>query len=236
MDVRALSLLLASFLTVGGASPPLLERAIRARGGPLPGLTRSVEAEVYAGFPGTWRWQTVLGADRYAWSIVTADETHHYLYDGATVRAFVGDHEVAAEAAETAPLRTHARFAAVANLDALRAPGVRVTPLASDVVSDGAAGLDVALADGTAYRLLFDDRMRLVRLSGPVRLEPFGGGELVAEFGDFHRVRGYVLPYRTVYRFRGERVAVERAHAVCPHPRRLDDAAFTTPGRLPACE
>jgi hypothetical protein len=78
--------------------------------------------------------------------------------------------------------------------------------------------------------------MRLVRLTGPVSLEPFGKGELLAEFADFRRVSGYVLPHRTIYYFRSERVAEEWALAVCPHPRGLDDAAFTAPAELPACE
>jgi hypothetical protein len=236
MGIRLPAVMLASLLALGCASPSLVEHVIRARGGPLRGLARSVEAEVYAGFPGTWRWQTVLAPHRYAWSIVTADETHHYLYDGTTVRAFVGEREVAVSAADTAPLRTHARFAAVANLDALRDPGVRTAARAAEELPSGAARLDVSLADGTAYRLIFDDRMLLVRLSGAVSLAPFGEGELVAEFADFRRVRGYTLPYRTTYWFRGERVADEHALAVCPYRAGVDAAAFAAPRRLPACE
>jgi hypothetical protein len=238
MAARWLSVTLAWLLGLGGASRPLLDRAIDARGGPLEGLARSAEAEVYAGFPGTWRWRTAIAPDRYAWSILTVDETHHYLYDGAAVRAFVGAREVAAEPAGTAPLRTHARFLAVAYLDALRQPGVQIRPLSPEGPGRraGAVGLEAVLADGAAYRLVFDDRMLLVRMSGPVSLEPFGGGELVAEFADFRRVDGYLLPYRTSYEFRGERVAIERALAVCPNPSGLDDATFAAPDALPVCE
>lgn len=47
MGPRPLLVVLASALAIGGSSPSLLEQAIRARGGPLAAVVRSVEAEVY---------------------------------------------------------------------------------------------------------------------------------------------------------------------------------------------
>src|SRR5262245_29026400 len=90
--VRAAALVvLASACT----SRPLVARAIHARGGPLRGIVREVEADVYAGFPGTWRWRTAfLLPTSYAWSIYTAGAPDHYLFDGGAARAFVGDREV----------------------------------------------------------------------------------------------------------------------------------------------
>lgn len=238
MRARLLALLLAPVLVTGCPSSPLVERAIRARGGTLDGITRTVEADVSAEFPGTWRWRTVfMRPDRYAWSIVTADEPSHYLYDGSAVRAFVGEHEVSTAAPASAPLRSHARFTAVAHLDLLRGAGVQTTILSADELPAGAAaGLRATLDDGTTYRLAFDQQMLLLWITGPANLQPLGEGELIARFGDFRRVRGYVLPYRTVYDFRGERLADERALAVCPNPPGLDDEAFAGPGRLPACD
>src|SRR5438552_8286191 len=56
---RVAAILAALVLAAGYAPRPLLERAIRARGGPLASMARQVEAEVYLAFPGTWRWRTV---------------------------------------------------------------------------------------------------------------------------------------------------------------------------------
>ena len=110
-------LALAGALASGCASRPLLERAIRARGGALHSLVRQAEADVQAAFPGTWEWRTVfLAPDDYAWSIVTAAGTDHYLFDGRVTRAFIGGREVSVDAGQQTPLRAHARFASVTNL------------------------------------------------------------------------------------------------------------------------
>jgi hypothetical protein len=235
---RPLALVLTTWVVSACASPPLVERAIRARGGALNGIVRTAEADVYAGFPGTWRWRTTfMPPDRYAWSIDTAGEPNHYVYDGEAVRAFVGDHEVSIAAPASAPLTSHARFTAVAHLDVLRAAGVRTAALTPDELPAGvAAGLRITLPDGTTYRLGFDARLLLLWVSGPANLQPLGEGELTARFGDFRRVRGYLLAYRTVYDFQGSRLADERALAVCPNPPGLEQGAFVSPGRLPSCE
>jgi hypothetical protein len=236
--VRPLALVLTPWVLSACASPTLVERAIRARGGTLNGIARTAEADVYAGFPGAWRWHTVFKPpDRYAWSIDTAGEPNHYVYDGEAVRAFVGDHEVSAAAPASAPLTTHARFTAVAHLDVLRGAGVRIAELGADELPAGAtAGLRVRLPEGATYRLGFDSRLLLLWLSGPANLQPLGEGELTARFEDFRRVHGYLLPYRIVYGFQGSRLADERATAVCPNPPGLDDGSFAAPALLPACE
>src|SRR5262245_38450548 len=105
----------------------IVDRAIAARGGPLPGLVRESDVQVLKGFPGAWQWQTVWGPpERYAWSIVTNDLPHQYLFDGTVVRAFIGEGLVSQGADAAAGLRTHARFVAVSHLDVLRLPGVQV--------------------------------------------------------------------------------------------------------------
>jgi hypothetical protein len=230
--------LVLALLAAGCRPRPLVERAIRARGGALASLARDVEAEVLQGFPGTWRWRTAfMTPDRYAWTIFTAAEPHHYLFDGEAVRAFIGDRAVSADASPGAPLRSHARFTAVANLDALRLPGVQVASLAPAELPPGAvAGLAVVLPDGGAvYRLGFDERTLVVWASGPVRLPPAGDGELIAHFGDFRRTEHLLLPFHTTYAFRGGRLAEERALAVCPNQPGLRSEGFQAPGRLPAC-
>src|SRR5262245_6781583 len=63
-------MVVASLALAACAPRPLVERAIRARGGPLESVIRDVEADVRVGFPGTWRWQTAfMVPDRYAWTI-----------------------------------------------------------------------------------------------------------------------------------------------------------------------
>ena len=175
--------------------------------------------------------------DHYAWTILTAGEADHYLFDGSTVRAFVGERQVGAEPGANSALRTLARFTAVTNLDVLALPGVRVAPLAHDELPAGAReGLAVVLADdGSRYRLGFDARTLVVHAEGPVALPPRGSGQLVARFTDFRRAGRWLLPYRTEYTFAGQALAVERALAVCPDPPRLEPAAFHTPAALPEC-
>ena len=106
---------LALATLVHGCAPrPLVERAIRARGGPLATLVREIESDVYAGFPGTWRSRTTfMFPDHYAWTVETAAEATHYLFDGHAVRGFVGGREVSVDAGPGAPLRTQARFFSV---------------------------------------------------------------------------------------------------------------------------
>jgi hypothetical protein len=215
-----------------------VERAIRARGGPLTSVARQVEAEVYLAFPGTWRWRTVyMVPDRYAWTIFTAAEPNHYLFDGTAVRAFIGTREVSADTDPSAPLRSHARFTAVVNLDALRLPGVRTAPVPQAELPAGASsGLAVVFADdGAQYRLGFDGRALLVWAEGPVRLPPLGQGRVVARFSDFRRVGRYLMPFRTSYVFGDERLADERALAVCPADRGLGIESFRTPRLVPDC-
>jgi hypothetical protein len=225
-------------LAAGCAPRPLLERAIRARGGPLTSMVRQVEAEVYLAFPGTWRWRTVyMIPDRYAWTIFTAGEPNHYLFDGTTVRAFIGGREVSADTDPSAPLRSHARFTAVVNLDALRLPGVRTALLSEAELPAGtSAGLAVVLADdGSQYRLGFDGRGLLVWAEGPVRLPPLGEGRVVARFSDFRRVAGMLVPFQTSYTLGSERLADERTLAVCPADPGVSLESFRTPRRLPDC-
>ena len=231
-------MLAATLLAHGCAPRPLLEQAIRTRGGPLGSVERLVETEAYAAFPGTWRWQTAFMApDRYAWTIFTTGEPIHYLFDGAAVRSFVGAREVTVETSPDAPLRSHARFTAVVNLDALQLPGTSVAPLAAAELPPGTvAGLAVVFAgDGARYRLGFDDEARLVWVAGPVVLPPLERGELIATFADFRRVGRFLLPFRTTYTLAGQPLAVERALAVCPGVA-LDARSFRLPSALPSCE
>jgi hypothetical protein len=230
--------LAAALVAVGCAPRPLLERAIRARGGPLHGVVRASEAEVHAGFPGTWTFRTAFAPpDRYGWMIDTTGEPDFYLFDGTAVRTFVGGSPVAVDTSPRAALRSHARFTAVANLDALLLPGVRTAPLAAaDVPAGATAGVAAVFADdGARFRLGFDAADRLVHVEGPLDLPPLGAGVVQARYADFRRVRRFVLPYRTTYALAGQVFADERALAICPDDARLDEEAFRTANRIPPC-
>lgn len=227
-----------ALLGAGCAQGPLLARAIRARGGPLPALARTVEATVTADYPGTWRARLVFAQpERFAWTIETVAEPDHYLFDGEAVRAFVGSALVSVDTDSAAPLRTYARFTAVMLLDALRRPEAAVQELAPAALPPGAdAGLAVTFADTPGRFVLgFDDDARLVSISGPLDLPTVGPATVTAELSDFTRVRGWELPRRIRYLV-GDRLLIdERAVALCPDPAGLDAAAFRDPAALPAC-
>src|SRR5438309_1185325 len=84
-----------------------------------------------------------------------SSEPDSNLFDGTTQRAFVGTRAVSTEPGSVAPLRSHARLAAVTNLDALLLPGVQVTALPPDAVPpDAVSGLTAVFADdGSRYLL-----------------------------------------------------------------------------------
>ena len=230
--------IVALALATGCAPRPLLERAIRARGGPLRNLTREGEARVRTGFPGVWRWRSVyLLPDRYALTVETATEPYHYLFDGGTVRAFLGTRAVATDPRREAPLRSHARFTAVAHLDALGLPRYRVAPLAPGELPDRAReGLLVIETDGGArYRLGFDEHGLVGWVVGPLDLDPLGRGEVTARFSDFRRVGGLLLPFRTAYGFGDTLLLEETATAVCPNQPDVTADSFLAPAQLPAC-
>lgn len=209
--------------------PPLLDRAIAARGGPLPALVRELRVEVREAFPGTWGWQTVFALpDRYAWTIETADRPNHYLFDGTVVRAFLGDALVAEDASPDAPLRSQARFVAVASLDALRLPGVSV--------ADAGGRLEVVFPRrGDRYTVAFDGRLLVARVEGPVDFSPFARGTLVARYDDVRRTGGLLLAHRTRYALDGAPLADEQTLVACVLRTGLPAAAFASPGALPGC-
>jgi hypothetical protein len=229
---------LGSLLAAGCAPRPFLARAIAARGGPLASVVREVEADVHVAFPGRWRWRTVfLAPDRYALTIHTTSEPDHYVWDGTAALAFVGERLVARDPTLAAPLRTQARFTAVANLDTLALPGIdlEVTPAAAgagEVVTEVVA---VFTDDGSRYRLGFDRDDLLRTVEGPVSLPPLGPGVLAATFTDFRRAGGLRLPARTSYVFAGRPLLDERALAICPNVAGLGPAAFRAPTTLPDC-
>lgn len=193
---------------------------------------------MHRGFPGTWRWRSVyLSPDRYAMTIETAAEPLHYLFDGTTVRAFAGERAIAEDPRPTAALRTHARFTAVTNLDTLRLPRYRVEPLPpEELPADMREGLAVVeVATGARFRLAFDTRGLLALASGPLDLDPLGRGDVTARFGDFRRVGGLRLPFRTSYGFGDAPLVDETALAVCPNPTDVTADIFVDPTRLPDC-
>lgn len=226
-------------MLAGACAPrPLLQRALRARGGALESAVRTVEADVHMGFVGRWQWRTAYQLpERYAWTIVTFGEPNHYLFDGTTVRSFIGDSEVSADMDPRAPLRSHARFTAVTNLDALRLPGVQVAPLPAAALPPGCvAGLAAVFADdGARYELGFDERTLLVSAAGPLRLPPLGEGRVTARFADFRRVGGLLLPHRTTYQLSDLPLAEEWATAVCPNDAAVRAETFRNPAMIPSC-
>ena len=195
------------------------------------------EAQVHAGAPGRWQWtRAFLVPDLYAWKIVTAAEPHYHLYDGTTARSFIGSAEVSTDASPNAPLRSHARWMAATNLDALHAHGVALAPLpASELPAGATEGLVATFADGTHYRLAFDARTLLVWAQGPLDFSPVAKGDAIVRFGDHRRTGGLLLPFTTSYAVGDVPLADERALAICVDPAQLAPESFTHPGKLPDC-
>jgi hypothetical protein len=228
---------LASVLAIGCARPPLLDRAVRARGGMSRAIAIHSEAQVYVGVPGTWELRRIfLAPDCFAWRITTAADPIFQTFDGHIARSFVGTAEISRAAAPDAELRSHARWTAVTNLDGLAGPGVAVTELPSpELPTDVREGLLVRLPDGTQYRLGFDGRALLVWARGPLDLSPLAHGEVTARFSDHRRSGRFTVPFRTTYSLGSTPLADERLLAVCVDPPNLTPAAFADPTLLPEC-
>jgi hypothetical protein len=230
--MRSLAVALVAFAAACTPRAPV-DRAIAARGGAIPGIVRESNVRVLQAFPGDWQWTTVAAfPDRYAWSIVTNDEPHHYLFDGTRVRAFIGQTQVA-EATGSAGLETHSRFVAVANLDVLRQPGVTVT-----ATPDGQGGtrLDATFADtGARYRIQLDRDDVVRRVEGPIDLSPMAKGTLVATYDDERDVDGRRLPQHIRYELDGAPLADERVVRSCVLAASPPPAAFVSPTALPSC-
>lgn len=224
---------------IGCAIPrTTLEQAIEARGGPLPGLVRRSEAQVQLGFPGTWRWRTVVAPpDRYAWSVETTGEPTQYLFDGAVARAFVGSALTAEDASPGSAIRSHARFMGVMLLDALRAPGVQVRELSPAERPPGSAlGLEAVFADtGDRYVIGLDAARRVTSVEGPVLLPPFERQQVRAVLDDWRRVDGYTIAYHARWLAGGKPLADERTLEACVLQRPPPAAAFARPDALPDC-
>jgi hypothetical protein len=220
----------------GGAARAVVERAIAARGGPIAGLVRESDVQVALGFPGGWHWRTVTAPpERYAWTIATNDQPHHYLFDGRVARAFVGDALVSEEPSTASPLATHARFAAVADLDVLRTPAAEVTLAAAS--PSGATTLIVVFPDrGDRYEVSLGADDLVARVSGPIDLSPIARGQLVATYDDHRPVAARRIARHIHYDLAGTQLADERVTAACILTTPPGQAAFATPATIPTCK
>lgn len=200
---------------------------------------RVSDVDVYAGFPGHWRWRTVfLAPDRYAWSVETAHDPMHYLFDGTIVRVYLGGALTAEDASPDAPLRSHARVVGVALLDVLRSPGVSVRELGRAEMPPGCrAGLVAAFADPPGvYHVCLDARLRVRRVDGPVDLSPLGRGTVSVRFDDLRRVDGLVFARRARWLLDDQMLADECVTHLCLAPPGLDATSWRAPSALPVCE
>lgn len=221
--------LLVLLVLCGCGRQGILADAIARRGGALTAVTRVSTVEIRQGYPGTWASRMTFAVpDRYAWSYDTTSEPYHYLFDGSTVRAFVGMSMVAEDASPTAALRSHANFTAVLLLAGLDRPGVRVT-------SNGPGQSRVVLADGATYQLTFDAGGDLQRVDGPLDLPGIAAGAVTATLSDYRDAGGRRWPYRIQYVVGGQEFADERVQIYCEHRAGLPDATFQSVAALPRC-
>lgn len=197
--------LVASGCGEGHETGSLLERAIRARGGPLASLSRESELRVYYGFPGLWRWRYAFtGPDGYRLTLLTRGEAQHYLYDGETVRGFIGSSQVTTEPGDASCVRNHGRWLALIGLDMLADPqrfSIEELPLGS-LPAGATRGVRArCLVSGATFDLGFDAELRLIAAEGPIELPGLGEGRIRARFEDFREVGGYRLPFVAHYEF-----------------------------------
>jgi hypothetical protein len=227
--IRAAVLAAVLLGAVACAPRPVVERAIAARGGAVAGLVRDSDVQVAMGFPGAWQWRTVTALpDRYAWSITTNDQPHHYLFDGTEVRAFIGTALVSEDSTASA-LKTHARFVAVANLDVLRLPGVQVE-------QTGATLTAVFPDRGDRYQIHLDANGLVTSVEGPIDLSPIAKGTLHAAYDDIRPVDGRQLPHHIHYDLDGHPLADEQVRRTCILRDGAPASAFSSPTTLPACD
>ena len=134
---------------------------------------------------------------------------------------------MAAVAADATPLRSHARFMAVAHLGPSAFPDAQVEELPDGQVQ-------VVFADGARYRLGLDGG-RVVSVVGPLDLPPYASGDVTARLSDFRPVDGRLLAHAVHYELGGTRLADETLTSACVDDPRVTPTAFQRPDRIPDC-
>jgi len=224
----------ALLVAVGaGCSRPLLERAIAARGGSLTSLSRDDEADVHAGFPGSWTWRFDYRVpDLLRWTLETYGDEQSVAYDGTAVSFFLGSARLAEAPPALADFRSQVRWLAVTTLDALsRRADVEVRELApSELPAGFASGLAVTYRDdGARYALYFDADDLLVAAEGPIILPTIASGQMHAAYSEFGVADGYRLPYRGRYTLDAQPFFDEKVVRYLPNDPRLTPESFRGP-------
>jgi hypothetical protein len=121
---------------------------------------------------------------------------------------------------------------AVANLDALRLPGVQVR----ETTTSSGALLEAVFADrGDRYHVTLDAEDRVRRVEGPIDLSPIAHGTLVATYDDHREVGGRRVPHRIRYELDGQPLADEKVVRTCVLAASPPATAFASPASLPRC-
>jgi hypothetical protein len=215
-----------------GCTRPLLERAIAARGGPLTNLSRDVEAEVFAGFPGTWSWRFDYRVpDLLRWTLETYGDRQSVAYDGRAVHFYLGSARIAEAPPALGDFRSQVRWVAVTTLDALASQdGATVRELPPGDLPPGArSGLDVTYDDGARYALYFDASDLLIAAEGPIVLPTIAAGRMRASYSEFGVADGFRLPYRGRYTLDAQPFFDEKVLRYVPNDPRLTAASFAGP-------
>ena len=209
-------------------TPPLVGRAIQARGGPLPSYSKAVDVEVWTGIPGDWSWELAYRVpESFRWSLDTWAAPQRILFDGRMVRHQLGSAMMPPAAADRA-VRSQARWFAVTSLDVLVDPRTSWSELPAAQLPPGMSrGLIARWEDDPAvFELFFDEKALLKRARGHVSLGPIGEGLLEANFADYRKVDGFWLPFAVAYRLDGEPLMRESVEIWRPNDGELKPGLF----------
>jgi len=226
-------LAIAATALATGCARGLLERAIAARGGALSSLSRVVEAEVHAGFPGRWQWRFDYRVpDQLRWTLDTYGEEQSFAFDGRAVSFYLGSARVAAAPPAVEDFRSHVRWIAVTTLDVLAiADDLVVRDLEpGELPAEVVAGLLATYRDdGARYALYFDEADLLVAAEGPIVLPTIAAGKMSASYSQFRNAAGYLLPYHGSYTLDGQPFFDETVLRYVPNDPLLTPESFRGP-------
>jgi len=228
---RVLAVIVASGAVACAAmrpEPALVAQVLSTHGGALESFQRESDLRVHYGFPGTWRWRIAYRKPRrFALTLITDHGDQEYVSDGDTVRGYADGALLVSEPLESSALASLVRWTAVTTLTGLDDGRLRVAEREPvDETAGGESGKSLALRWASAeasFVLTIGPDGSVRTAAGPIEIPPIGSGRLRAEFSDYRRVRGYLLPFRIAYFLNDQPLLDETVLEFIPDPQGFQD-------------